>query len=82
MNLSTGMLICNPCLIAMDHDEENKQSSDYQSLIQKIQNSNMNFKYHNYVLCNNCLYSTKEFKKLEIAYHKICKEFDQVKLSM
>ena len=82
LNLPTGTLICNPCLIAMDHDEENKQSSDYQPPIQKIQNSNMNFKHHDYVLRNNCLYSAKEFEKLEIAYREICKEFDQVKLSM
>src|SRR6266542_2700590 len=36
LNLPTGTLICNPCLIAMDHDEENKQFSDYQPPIQKI----------------------------------------------
>src|SRR6266498_5829165 len=47
LNLPSDMLICNPCLIAIDHDEENKQSSNYQLLIQKIQNSNMNFKQHN-----------------------------------
>src|SRR6266540_4501564 len=81
LNLPSDMLICNPCLIAIDHDEENKQSSNYQLLIQKIQNSNMNFKQHNYALRNDCLYSAKEFEELEITYHEICKEFDQVKLS-
>ncbi len=76
LNLPSDMLICNPCLIAIDHDEENKQSSDYQPPIQKIQNSNMNFKQYNYALHNDCLYSAKEFEELEIAYHEICKEFD------
>jgi hypothetical protein len=42
----------------------------------------MNFKHHDYILHNNCLYSAKEFEELKIAYHEICKEFDQVKLSM
>ncbi len=42
----------------------------------------MNFKQHNYAFYNDCLYSAKEFKELEITYRKICKEFDQVKLSI
>jgi hypothetical protein len=81
LNLPPGALICNPCLNAIDHNKENQQSSDYQPPAQKIPSSNMNFGY-SYTLRNDLLYSAKEFKELEIAYHEVCEELDQVKLSM
>src|SRR3954454_3886908 len=45
LNLPSNTLICRSCLIAMDHDSENQQSSDYQPPTQKIQNSNKNLDY-------------------------------------
>jgi hypothetical protein len=80
LNLPPDTLICNPCLKAIDHDEEHQQSPNYQPPIQKKSNSNMNFEY-SYILRNDLSYPIKEFRELETAYHEICEELDQVKLS-
>jgi len=81
LNLLPDTLICNPCLNAIDHDKENQQSPNYQPPIHKIPNSNMNSEY-SYIFHNDLLYSIKEFKELETAYHEVCEELDQAKLSM
>ena len=82
LNLPPDTLICNPCLNAIDYDKENQQSFNYQPPIRKIPpNSNPNSE-HSYVLRNDLLYSAKEFKKLETAYHEICEELDKVKLGV
>ena len=82
LNLPSDTLICNPCLNAIDYDKENQQSFNYQPPIRKIPpNSNPNSE-HSYVLRNDLLYSAKEFKKLETAYHEICEELDKVKLGV
>ena len=80
LNLPSDTLICRPCLIAMDCDRENQQSSDYQPPIQRI-HSDKNLD-HSYILRNDLLYSAKEFKELEIAFHEVCEELDQVKLGI
>lgn len=81
LNLPSDALICNPCLNAIDHDEECQQSSDYQPPTQKVSSSIANFE-HSYILRNDPMYSAKEFKELEIAYHEVCEELDQIKLCM
>ena len=81
LNLPPDALICNPCLNAIDHDEEYKQSSNYQLPTRKVPNLNVNFE-HSYILRNGPMYSVKEFKELEMAYHEVCEELDQVKLCM
>jgi hypothetical protein len=57
----------------MDRDKENKQSFD-QPQIRKT--AILNNCGHSYNLRNNSLYSAKEFKELETAYHEICEELD------
>ena len=39
----------------------------------------MNSEY-SYIFRNDLLYSIKEFRELETAYHEVCEELDQVKL--
>jgi hypothetical protein len=77
LNLPSDTLICNPCLIAMDRDKENQQSSNYQPPIQRVPVAND----HSYVLRNDPLYSAKEYNKLENLYHEVCEDFNQIKLS-
>ena len=60
----------------MDHDKKNQQF-----LTIKTKASIMNIDYF-YAFCNDLLYSTNEFKELETAFHEVCEELDQVKLSM
>jgi len=79
LDLPSDSRVCNPCLIAMDHDKENQQSFNYQPPKQKASIVNID---HFYVFRNDLLYSTNEFKKLETAFHEVCEELDQVKLSM
>lgn len=78
LNLPPDTLICNPCLSAIDHDKENQQSPNYQPPIQKMPNSSE----YSYIFRNDLSYSIKEFRELETAYHEVCEELDQVKLSM
>ena len=79
LNLPPDTFICNPCLNAIDHDKENQQSSNYQPPIRKIP---PNSSEYSYIFRNDLLYSIKEFRELETAYHEVCEELDQVKLSM
>ena len=71
LNLPSNTLICRPCLIAMDCDRENQQSSDYQPPIQRI-HSDKNLD-HSYILRNDLLYSAKEFKSLKLHFMKFAK---------
>jgi len=77
LNLPPDTFICNPCLNAIDHDKENQQSSNYQPPIRKIP---PNSSEYSYIFRNDLLYSIKEFRELETAYHEVCEELDQVKL--
>src|SRR4051812_18557970 len=61
LDLPPDTLICNPCLNTMNYNKENQRSS------------NLNNTEHSYTLRGDLLYSAKEFKKLEVAYHKVCK---------
>jgi hypothetical protein len=79
LDLPSDSRVCNPCLTAMDHDKENQQSFNYQPPKQKASIMNID---HFYAFRNDLLYSTNEFKKLETAFHEVCEELDQVKLSM
>jgi len=76
--LPSDTLICNRCSIAMDHDKENQRSSNYQPPKQKAPIVNID---HFYAFRNDIYYSAKEFKELETAFHEVCEELDQVKLS-
>jgi hypothetical protein len=84
LDLPPDTLVCNPCLNAMDRDKENQQFSDYQPPIRRTQSSNdtNDTAEHSYIFRNDLIYSAKEFKELEDAYNEVCKELDQVKLSM
>ena len=63
----------------MDRDKENQRLSNYQPPKRKIPTTNVD---HFYTLRNDLLYSAKEFKELETAFHKVREELDRVKLSM
>jgi hypothetical protein len=79
LDLPSDSRICNPCLTAMDRDEENQQSLNYQPPKQKTSNVNID---HFYAFRNDLLYSANEFKELETAFHEVCEELNQLKLSM
>ena len=74
LDLPSDSRICNPCLIAMDRDKENQQFFNCQPPKQKASN-------HFYAFCNDLLYSANKFKELKTAFHEICEELNQVKLS-
>jgi len=57
------------CLTVTDHDEENQQSSDYQSPTRRVPTD----PDYPYVLRNHILYSAKEYNELEFLYHKAMK---------
>ena len=78
LDLPSDSRICNPCLIAMDRDKENQQSFNYQPPKQKAFNVNID---HFYAFRNDLLYSANEFRELETAFHEVCEELNQVKLS-
>ena len=79
MDLPSDSRVCNLCLNAIDHDKENQQSFNYQPPKQKASIVNID---HFYAFRNDLLYSANEFKELETAFHEVCEELDQVKLSM
>ena len=79
LDLTPDALICKPCLTAMDHDEESQQSSNYQPPIQRVVT---NISDYPYALRNHTLYSEKEYHELEVLYHEVQEELEQIKLSM